>query len=248
MLIKDRTVLITGGRRVGRQLASMLAERGAHVAMTYHSHPDPINKMVDTLQANGHRALGIQSDLRDPSQVESALDNTYQTFGRIDILVNMVSRFDRTPFTDLSPSIVNDTLDVNLKAPMWTAIATAQRMQKQTVENGVKGKIIHFLDWAVYRPYRDYLPYLVAKGGLDTLTKTLATELAPDILVNGIAPAMIAPPESLSEEEIESICQQTPLRRHGTAEDANNLVLYLIEGTDFATGSIFRIDGGRFLE
>ena len=139
-------------------------------------------------------------------------------------------------------------MDVNLKAPMWTAIATAQRMQKQTVENGVKGKIIHFLDWAVYRPYRDYLPYLVAKGGLDTLTKTLATELAPDILVNGIAPAMIAPPESLSEEEIESICRQTPLRRHGTPEDANNLVVYLIEGTDFATGSIFRIDGGRFLE
>ena len=248
MLIKDRTVLITGGRRVGCQLASMLAERGAHVAMTYHSHPDPIHEIVDTLQANGHRALGIQSDLRDPSQVESALDNTYQTFGRIDILVNMVSRFDRTPFTDLSPSIVNDTLDVNLKAPLWTAIATAQRMQKQTVENGIKGKIIHFLDWAVYRPYRDHLPYLVAKGGLDTLTKTLATELAPHILVNGIAPAMIAPPESLSEEEIESICRQTPLRRHGTAEDANNLVLYLIEGTDFATGSIFRIDGGRFLE
>ena len=106
----------------------------------------------------------------------------------------MVSRFDRTPFADLSPAIINDTLEVNLKAPMWTAIATAQRMQKQTVENGVKGKIIHFLDWAVYRPYRDYLPYLVAKGGLDTLTKTLATELAPDILVNGIAPAMIAPP------------------------------------------------------
>ena len=248
MLIKDSTVLITGGRRVGRQLASMLAERGAHVAMTYHSHPDPINKMVDTLRANGHRALGIQSDLRDPSQVESALDNTYQTSGRIDILVNMVSRFDRTPFSDLSPEIINDTMDVNLKAPMWTAIATAQRMQKQTVENGVKGKIIHFLDWAVYRPYRDYLPYLVAKGGLDTLTKTLATELAPDILVNGIAPAMIAPPESLSEEEIESICRQTPLRRHGTPEDANNLVVYLIEGTDFATGSIFRIDGGRFLE
>jgi pteridine reductase len=80
-----------------------------------------------------------------------------------------------------------------------------------------------------------------------TMTKALAIELAPTITVNAVAPAMIDPPPHLTEEQIESIRQASPLRRIGNPSDANNLVLYLLEGTDFVTGEIYRVDGGRFL-
>ena len=80
-----------------------------------------------------------------------------------------------------------------------------------------------------------------------TLTKALAVELAPTIAVNAIAPAMIDPPPNLSAEDIEEIRQASPLKRIGKPEDATNLVLYLLEGTDFATGAVYRVDGGRFL-
>jgi pteridine reductase len=102
-------------------------------------------------------------------------------------------------------------------------------------------------DWASERPYKDYLPYLVAKGGLTTLTLALATELAPDVPVALIQPAMIDPPPDLTESEINEVLDQTPLRRFGSSQDVNRLVLYLLDGTNFVTGSCFRVDGGRFL-
>ena len=120
-------------------------------------------------------------------------------------------------------------------------------MIQQPIENGVQGKIIHFTDWAVDRPYRDFLPYLVAKGGLETLTRTLAVELAPTITVNAIAPGTVEPPPTTSDKKLEQIRKSSALNRIGSADDVNQAVLYLLEGTDFVTGEVFRVDGGRFL-
>ena len=102
-------------------------------------------------------------------------------------------------------------------------------------------------DWATERPYKDYLPYLVAKGGLTTMTLALARELAPHIPVAMIQPAMIDPPPDFTESEKQAVIEQTPLRRVGSSKDVNRLILYLLDGTNFVTGSCFRVDGGRFL-
>ena len=117
----------------------------------------------------------------------------------------------------------------------------------QEAENGIKGRIINIGDWATNRPYKNYLPYLVAKGGLSTMTLALAKELAPYIPVAMIQPAMIDPPAHLTEAEIQAVVAQTPLRRVGTSTDVNRLILYLLEGTSFVTGVCYRVDGGRFL-
>ena len=84
----------------------------------------------------------------------------------------------------------------NLAAPYHAAIAASRRMLAQPEENGIKGKIVNVGDWASNRPYRDYLPYLVAKGGLATFTQALAVELAPHVTVNMVQPAMVDPPPS----------------------------------------------------
>jgi len=247
MQLRGRTVLITGGRRVGARLAHLLAGRGANVALSYFRSRERIEQVVGEVRRQGVRSEAFAADLRQPEDAERLIADTVRTFGAIDVLVNMASEFHATPFEGLTPADFEENIASNLKAPYFVAVAAARAMKRQPVIDGLQGKIVNFADWAVERPYRNFLPYMIAKGGVVTMTRALAVELAPTITVNAIAPAMIDPPPNLSPEDIEEIRQASPLKRIGTPDDANNLVLYLLEGTDFVTGAMYRVDGGRFL-
>ena len=257
MRLEGKTVLITGGRRVGSDLAVRLASRGANIAMTYLTSRGAIEATVarvrevvaegDEQSARTSDAMAIKADLSDPNEANEAVRAVRDHFGSLDVLVNMASVYRRTPWEQLEPDDLNAMIAANLAAPYHTAIASAKWMLKQPGENGVKGKIVNFGDWATDRPYRDYLPYLVSKGALKTMTLALAKELAPHVHVNMIQPAMIDPPPDLTEQEKEAVVAVTPLRRIGSARDVNELILYMIEGTDFMTGMCVRVDGGRFL-
>jgi NAD(P)-dependent dehydrogenase (short-subunit alcohol dehydrogenase family) len=247
MKLRDRTVLITGGRRVGAKLALMLAERGANVALSYFRSRERIEQTAAEVRKLGVRSAALSADLRNPAEAERLVAETVKTLGSIDVLVNMASEFHPTPFEKLTPADFEENIASNLKAPYFVAVAAARAMQRQPVVDGLQGKIVNFADWAVERPYRNFLPYMIAKGGVVTMTKALAVELAPTIAVNAIATAMIDPPPDLTSDDIEEIRQASPLKRVGIPDDANNLVLYLLEGTDFVTGATYRVDGGRFL-
>ena len=247
MQLTGKTVLITGGRRVGSHLAKMLAERGANVALSYFKSRERIEATVAEVRQLGVQSVAIQADLRKAEDVDRLVAETVRRLGSLDVLVNMASEFHATPFDELTVEDFHDNIASNLTAPYLTAIAAARVMRKQPVVDGLQGKIVNFTDWAVERPYRGFLPYFVAKGGLATLTRALAAELAPTITVNAVAPAMIDPPPKMSPDDIEAIRMESPLKRLGSPADANNLVLYLLEGTDFATGAIYRVDGGRML-
>ena len=248
MNLKGKSVLITGGRRVGGDLAQRLADRGASIAMTFHTRPEPIEATLKAVRDKGVSTFSVAADLSRPEQAERAVAETVAAFGRLDVLVNMASVYRRTPFADLRSSDFDAMMAANLAAPYHTSVAAARAMRgKPTNPDELQGKIVTVGDWATDRPYKDYLPYLVAKGALKTMTQALARELAPDITVNLVQPAMIDPPLDLSEADRAEIVAQTPLRRVGTAGDLNRLILYLLEGTDFATGSCYRVDGGRFL-
>ncbi|HEY3964135.1 MAG TPA: SDR family oxidoreductase [Planctomycetaceae bacterium] len=247
MILKGKTVLITGGRRVGAHLARAVAQRGANVALSYFKSRDKIEAVTAEVRALGVRAAAIAADLRQPADAERLVAQTVAELGSVDVLVNMASEFHPKPFDELQPGDFDDSIASNLKAPYLVAIAAALAMRTQPIVDGIQGKIVNFADWAIDRPYKNFLPYFIAKGGVVAMTKGLAVELAPTIAVNAIAPAMIDPPLNLSAEDIESIRQAAPLKRIGTPADAVNLVLYLLEGTDFTTGNVYRIDGGRFL-
>jgi pteridine reductase len=239
--------LITGGRRVGGELALMLAARGGQIAMTYHTSRETIERTIAAVEARGAQGLAIAADLSQPDQAENAVRQVVARFGRLDALVNMASVYRRTPFATLSPRDYDDMIAGNLTAPYHAALASSKQMLTQPAEDGIKGKMVFIGDWATERPYKDYLPYLVAKGGLTTLTLALARELAPDIPVAMIQPAMIDPPAGFSEDDKQAVLARTPLRRFGSANDVNRLILYLLEGTNFVTGVCYRVDGGRFL-
>ena len=247
MNLSGKTLLITGARRVGAHLAVELARHGANVALSYFSSRERIEAVAEEVRRAGTRAAAIPADLRDPAAAQALVDRTVAELGSIDALVNMASVYHSTSFDALQPADFDQAIASNLKAPYLVAVAAARAMRRQPVVDGLQGKIINFADWAVERPYRDFLPYFIAKGGVVTMTKALAVELAPTIAVNAIAPAMIDPPPNLSSADIEEIRRASPLQRLGTPADATNLVVYLLEGTDFVTGAVYRVDGGRFL-
>lgn len=248
MDLEGKTVLITGGRRVGSALAPMLADRGANVALTYHTSRAVIERTASEVEARGVRSLAVAADLSIASQAEAAVDRVAAHLGPIHALVNMASIFRRTPFATLAPADFDAMIAANLAAPYHVAVAVGRKMLGQAAISGrLRGKIVNVGDWATERPYKDHLPYLVAKGGLTTLTLALAVELAPDVAVTMVQPAMIDPPPELTPGERAAVLAATPLGREGTPEDANRLILYLLEGTDYATGSCYRVDGGRFL-
>jgi pteridine reductase len=233
--IPGRSILITGGRRVGGELALLLADRGWNVAMTYHTSREAIGRTIAAVKERGREGLAVPADLSQPEQAASAVHRAARHFDRLDALVNMASVYRRTPMSTLTPRDFDEMIAANLAAPYHTAIAAARIMREQPGQDGIK------------RPYKDYLPYLVAKGGLTTMTLALATELAPHIAVAMIQPAMIEPPPELSELDKQAVLAQTPLHRSGSPSDVNRLIVYLLEGTNFVTGACFRVDGGRFL-
>jgi pteridine reductase len=247
MNLIGKAVLITGGRRVGGDLAARLAERGASVALTYHTSRGAIERTVAEVELLGGRGLAVAADLSQAEQAAGAVARVVETFGRLDVLVNMASIYRRTPFETLVPTDFDAMIAANLAAPYHTAVAAAKQMLEQDADDGIKGKIVSVGDWSTNRPYKHYLPYLIGKGALTTLTLALAKELAPHITVNLVEPAMIDPPPDFSEADRAAVIALTPLRRSGTPGDLNRLILYLLEGTDFATGSCYRVDGGRFL-
>jgi pteridine reductase len=230
--LRGKVVLVTGARRVGADLARLLAERGASVALTYFTSREAIERTVADVEARGASGLAVAADLARADQAEQTIVRVVAHFGRLDALVNMASVYRRTPFSTLTPGDFDALIAANLAAPYHTAVAAARQMLTQPGEQGIKGKIVNIGDWATERPYKHYLPYLVAKGGLTTMTLALA---------------MIAPPPDFSEADREAVAAATPLRRVGSPDDVNRLILYLLEGTDFATGACYRVDGGRFL-
>jgi pteridine reductase len=191
----------------------------------------------------------VAADLTQSDQAAKAVAEVSAAWGGLDVLVNMASVYRRTPFVTLAPADFDAMIAANLASAYHTSVAAARSMLEQPARHasGLKGKIVNVGDWATDRPYKGYLPYLVAKGALKTLTMALAKELAPFVTVNLVQPAMIDPPPGLTAEEEAAIVAATPLAKVGQPDDANRLILYLLEGTDFATGGCYRIDGGRFL-
>jgi len=245
MELANRAVLITGARRIGGVLARELAAAGADIAVSFRSSRAEADEACAAVRALGRRAIAISADLTDSDQCRALVTETVSQLGRLDVLVNMASHYAPAPFETLTESQIERTLGVDLKATFVCSQAAVPAMR---AAGG--GRIINFSDWlpAGGRPrYKGYLPYYLAKGGVIALTEALALELADDrILVNAIAPGPILAPPDLSEDERKAVEAATPLGRWGGALEIVKAVRFLID-SDFVTGEVIRVDGGRHL-
>jgi pteridine reductase len=110
-----------------------------------------------------------------------------------------------------------------------------------------RGVIVNISDWAGYRPYKGYLPYCISKAGVVTMTQGLARALAPEVRVNAIAPGPVMLPEDMTDAERETVMRGTPLGREGSPGDVARAVRFLVAGSDFITGAVLTVDGGRLI-
>jgi NAD(P)-dependent dehydrogenase (short-subunit alcohol dehydrogenase family) len=246
MELSDKVALITGGKRIGLVVAGELAARGVDIAMSYARSRTEAEGAAERARAANRRAAAFQADLSNPEACEALVAQVVDTFGRLDILINMASVYVERPFAELNASEWDAVLNVDLRAAFLCAHAAAPHMRKQG-----GGRIINFSDWLSKsgRPrYRGFVPYYVAKAGVIGLTEAIALELASDnILVNAIAPGPILAPPETHDEEFSAVERATPLGRWGGETEIAKAVLALLEG-DFITGETLRVDGGRHLK
>jgi NAD(P)-dependent dehydrogenase (short-subunit alcohol dehydrogenase family) len=244
--ITDKSVLITGGKRIGIVVAEQLARKGANVAISYARSRDEAEETASLVRAAGRRATTIQADLTNPEACRSVVAAVADALGRLDILVNMASVYKERPFTELNLADWDAAINVDLRAAFLCSHAAVPFMR---AAGG--GRIINFSDWIARsgRPrYPGFLPYYVAKAGVIGLTEALALELAQDnILVNAIAPGPVIEPPGMTDEESKAVMRATPLGRWGGELEIAKAVIALIE-TDFMTGETVRVDGGRHVK
>jgi pteridine reductase len=238
-----KVALVTGAAmRVGREIALALARTGMNIAVHYRSSAGPALETVKRARALGVEAESLQADLDELRQIEQLIESVRERWGRLDALVNSAAIFPRTPWDEIDETVWEQTLRTNLKAPFFTAWHAASLMREND-----GGKIVFIADWAGFRPYRNYLPYVISKGGVITMTKAMAKELAPDIAVNAIAPGPVMLPPDFSDEDANKIVDDTLLKRLGSPQDIAQSVVYLVAMTDFVTGHVMVVDGGRLI-
>ncbi|MGO9056444.1 MAG: SDR family NAD(P)-dependent oxidoreductase [Candidatus Binataceae bacterium] len=239
---KGKVALLTGGARIGQVVALALAGRGCALALTYRNSRGAAESTAAAVRVAGVEAAVVRADATDEVQIKAAVSETVRLLGRLDILINLASTYERTP--DPGALEWSSSMDSNARSAFLFAIHCAPIMKKSG-----GGRIVNFSDWLPRsgRPhYRHYTPYYASKAAVAALTESLALDLAPEILVNAVAPGPILAPPDITPDENDQVLRATPLARWGGAEEIAKTVLFLIE-TDFVTGECIRVDGGRHL-
>ncbi len=247
---KRPVAIVTGGaKRVGAATCRALASSGFDIVLTYRSSKDAAVEHARKLEQSGVLACAIPLNLNQHESVESFLGDTFQNLPRLDVLVHNASQYEPTPIDSLTAESLESHARVNALAPALISAQLAPKLSTSDLPGG--GAIVAMCDiHAMGRPRKDFLAYAISKAAITEMVRTLARELAPHVRVNGVAPGVVAFPESGYESDPEMQRQylsRVPLERSGTPEDAAEVVRWLAVDATYITGEIIRVDGGRWL-
>jgi len=241
MEIKNKIILITGGAvRLGRAITLEMVKLGAEVFCHYNSSEKEANKLREETESYEGNIHLIKSDFSQEKQAEKIISEIFAKTNQIDILINNAAIFFKTPLGKIKENDWDKLFSINLKTPFFIS----QKVGLIMKEKGF-GKIINIGDTSGLNPWPGYLTYSLTKSGIISMTKGLAKALAPEVLVNCINPGPVLIPEYYEKNDIKKAVDKTLVKKSGSANDVVQTVKYLIEGTDYITGSIINVDGGR---
>jgi pteridine reductase len=245
MELAGKNVIVTGSTgSLGSELVRALAEAGCNCVCHYHQNKEKAEKLVSDITAMSQKAIAIKADLTEPQQI-AALFEQASRYAPLQVLINSASVFERTPLQEISISQARHVLDVNLTACILTAGAFAKRVSKTSEDKDVPaGKIINICDVAATKPWAEYSLYCASKAGLIGTTKALAKELAPDILVNALAPGIATWPTEMTDEEEKRQLSFIPMRRFAETREIAAAIVFLLQN-DYITGQVLNVCGGR---
>jgi pteridine reductase len=240
----NKTILITGAaQRIGKEIALSFFNKGWDIVIHFNSSRLEAEALADQMNSErSNSAMIVQANLDNADEVTKLVKKTLSKNSRIDALINNASTFYPTPVGTFSEENWNALMGSNLKAPLFLI----QSFHKELEKN--QGFIINITDINVDKALINHSIYLAAKSGLQTLTKSLAKELAPNIRVNAIAPGAILEPPNIewTTEQKKNIIHAVPMKRMGTEKDIVDAAMYLSEA-EYVTGQILNIDGGKSL-
>ena len=240
----NKVALITGGaRRIGAETAQYLHSKDINIVITYSNSSKEAREIKKKLNSIRSRSCEIYKVKFDSKMNHSiVVKEILKKFGRLDYLINNASRFYPTKLTDVSEKTWNDTINTNIKTPLFLAKYFYRELKKR------KGVIINIIDIHVEPPLKDHIVYNISKAGLLALTRSLAKDLAPHIRVNGVSPGAIMWPEiDSSSKKKKDIISKIPMKSTGEPLDIAKAVYFFLIQAPYITGQNINIDGGRRL-
>jgi len=237
--LRGKRALVTGaGQRVGQAIALALGAQGMHVAVHYRESRAGAEDTAAQVRKLGGEATLFAADLTSRDEARRLVDRVTAELGGLDLLVASAASFEHVALRDVDDAAWDRSLSLNLASPF----ALVQRAVPAL--RAARGSVVFITCSSATVPMRGYLPYVVSKGALKHLMKTLALELAPDIRVNAVAPGTVMPPPSYDEKAIERLSRAIPLARVGSPHDIAHAVVFLAS-SPFVTGHELAVDGGR---
>jgi len=237
--LAGKVALVTGGaRRLGRASALALAEAGADVAITFLKSAGDAVKTVSAVKNAGVRAIAVCCDVTDPKNVTAAVKEVAKNLGGIDILINNAGNYETVEFEDLTLRQWDAIFATNVRGPFLVSQAALKYLRKR------QGRIINLGSLGGLRPWASHAHYCSSKAALHMLTKVMAKALAPEIVVNCVAPGMIDLGEKSAAGFMRRMAKQTPIQRNGSEEEVASAVLFFATAPKFVTGQILFVDGG----
>jgi 3-oxoacyl-[acyl-carrier protein] reductase/pteridine reductase len=235
--LAGKTALVTGAaKRIGRSIALVLAQNGANVAITYLGSQEEAEETVRSLANFDVDAMAVRCDLRDPEDIQQAVDAVIEDFGQLDILVNNAGLFESVPLEEITVEQWDGMFATNTRAPFLIAKAAHPHLRS------ARGRIINLGSLGGLHPWSTHGHYCTSKAALHMLSKTMAKAWAPEISVNCIAPGMIVQGEV--DEAYMHLARKTPMQRNGVPEDVAAAALFFATAPHFITGQLLAVDGG----
>lgn len=233
--------LVTGaGKRLGRQIALALGGVGFNVIVNYRRSRTGAAATAEEIRAFGVQSVALRADVSVEAEVKAMVKQVITRFGRIDVLVNSSAIFRKATLETTTDKIWEEALGTNLKGTFHCCRAVAPHMRRQG-----GGRIVNIASLGGLQAWKEHLPYSLSKAGVVMLTKILARELAPNIHVNAIAPGTIIMPGEEPPGLRHVPARKIPLQRYGKASDIADIVVFLATKSDYITGQIIAVDGGR---
>ena len=240
--MKNKNVLITGAAtRVGRAIAIHFAEKGWNVALHYFRSSSKAKELKKIIEQNFVKVALIKADLKNPKQTEKIFLLAKKKLGNIDCLVNNAALFEKDDILNFTVKSWNEHLNINLLAPTILTKQFAKQASKKTFSN-----IINIIDQRIFNLTPYFMSYTISKTGLQTLTKTMAMRLGPNIKVNGIAPGPTIKSKRQTNTHFKNQIKSTLLKKTVRLQDICDTVDFLINN-DSITGQIIAVDSGQTL-
>jgi len=233
------TVLITGsGRRLGRGLALMFAQKGWDIIIHYNNSEEMAKKTYEEIKNIGVKTYLVKADVSNSFEVSIAFNAIRSHFTFPDVLINNSGIFpEKTNFSVLQEELWDQVINVNLKGEFLCSQLFAKYAKSGS-------KIINIASLGGFEVWNGRIPYNVSKAGVLQLTKALSRELAPNIAVNSVSPGTIIIPEEPAEDSSNVEVSKIPMGRYGNISDLFDAVYFFATASNFITGQNLSVDGG----